>query len=74
MKNQPALLWAMEGPLETEIHNALTRFTQRPELAGRRPEIITFHPGEAPTQISFEIATLTVDEHPTVLKKHFVLA
>ena len=47
--NTLALMWQLgSDPIETEIANALVRFSQRRELAGRTPQRVMFRTGSMP--------------------------
>jgi len=53
-----ALLWQLgSDPIETEIANALARFSQRRELAGRTPQRILFRTGQLPASLKTDLKT-----------------
>lgn len=62
MNNTPALLWLVDKnqPIDESIKLAMTRFTQRPELAGRAPQAIQFPLGATPAQLP--LINLTIEE------------
>lgn len=76
MTNTDALLWhyGSNTILERELANAINRFGQRPELAGRVPKKLIFRTGETPQQLPF-LNGLHVEENDLVpVGGNFILA
>lgn len=70
--NGLCLLWKIDGPLEAEIKQALTRFGQRRELSGLTPAKIFFPSGQLPQGET--ISGLAIAKADNIQTNHFVIS
>ncbi len=69
--DNPMLLWKIDGSIASELPKALNRFGQRPETKDITPNLVVFHPGQAP--LDGHINGLRVETNQYVSSNHFAI-